>query len=135
MAWQTFTKRMAPAVKEPYVTIQKRGVMSFNSAARAALGDPEAIEMLYDPDESLIGFRPVAPETHHAYPIRPSNRSEKTFMVSGLAFTKYYDIDTSVSRRYVAEMRDGVLCVDLKKEGHVVTSNRARATQANALQS
>ena len=47
-------------------------------------------------------------------------------MVSGTAFTKYWNIDTEVSRRYPALMQDGVLCIDLKAEGTEVTSNRRK---------
>ena len=45
--FETFTRRMVPLVKKPTVTIQKRGTLSFNKAAQVALGEPEAVELLY----------------------------------------------------------------------------------------
>lgn len=134
--FETFTKRLVPLAKAPYVTIQKRGTMSFNHSAFVALGSPEAIELLYDRDERIIGVRAVHPGVEHAYPIRATGGGKAdsgTWMVSGRAFAQYYGIDTEVSRRYAAVMDNGVLCIDLKDEGTVVTSNRnGRRTPAAA---
>src|SRR6266508_5021599 len=106
---------MAPMVKQPFVTIQKRGTISLNAAAHAMLGSPEAVELLYDPHEKIIGLRPVAKESEHAYPLRAqAGKAVGPYLVSGTAFTKYYKIDTQVSRRWVGHVDNGVLCVDLK---------------------
>jgi hypothetical protein len=125
--FEVFTRRMVPLVKAPYVTIQRRGTMSFNKAAHAAMGEPQAVELLFDAGEQIIGVHPVEPATEHAYPIRATsgNQEKGPFLVAGTAFTKYYKIDTSVSKRWVGVMADGVLCIDLKQDGTVVTSNRS----------
>ncbi|MEU7937830.1 hypothetical protein [Microbispora bryophytorum] len=124
--FETFTKRMVPLVKQPFITIQKRGTMSLNAAAYTALGEPEAVELLYDPAERIMGFRAVAKESEHAYPLRAqAGKSIGPYIVSGTAFTKYYGIDTTVSRRWVGYLDEGVLCVDLKQSGTEVTSNRS----------
>lgn len=123
--FQTFRKRMVPLAKAPYVTIQRRGTMSFNAAAHAALGQPEAIELLYDPDERIIGVRGVDPTVEHAYPLRTMpGKHESGFIVSGTAFTKFYGISTEISKRYRAELDGDILCIDLKQPGTEVTSNR-----------
>ena len=41
----------------PAVTIQRRGLITFNPAAAQALGNPTAVTFLIDEDESLLGFR------------------------------------------------------------------------------
>jgi hypothetical protein len=124
--FETFRKRMVPLAKAPYVTIQKRGTLSFNASAQAALGSPVAIELLYDPEERVIGVRGVEPTVEHAYPIRPlPSKHNSGFIVSGTAFTKYYGIPTKVSKRWPARMEDGVLCIDLTEPGTEVTSNRS----------
>jgi hypothetical protein len=130
--FETFTKRMIPLTKAPYITIQKRGTISFNKAAHAAMGEPSAIELLYDADAKIIGFRPVEPTVEHAYPIRAiGGNTDGTFMVSGTAFTKYYGIPTVVATRRKAEMVDGVLCIDLNDAGTQVTGPRDPDRQAN----
>ena len=123
--FETFKKRMVPLKKAPFVTIQKRGTRSFNAAAHAALGNPEAVELLYDPSEKIIGVRAVAPEVEHAYPLRSPSQKDQSFILSGRAFTRYYDIPTDISTRYPAYLDGDILCIDLKQEGTVVTSNRS----------
>lgn len=123
--FETFKRRMVPLVKKPFVTIQKRGTMSFNKAAHVALGSPEAVELLYDKADNVMGIRSVDPSAAHAYPMRPQgNKSEGPFIVSGAAFMKYYGVKTEVARRFYAEIEEGVLIIDLNSEGQVVTSNR-----------
>ncbi len=125
--FETFTKRMVPLVKQAAVTIQKRGTMSVNRAAYVALGEPEAVELLYDATEQIVGFRSAKKDMEHAYPMRPQGaKTDGPYIVAGTAFTKYYGIDTTVSRRWHARMEDNILCIDLKEEGTVVTSNRTR---------
>jgi len=48
MEFEVFTKRMARPRTKPYVTIQKKGIVAFNHAAYAALGEPKAIVFLFD---------------------------------------------------------------------------------------
>jgi hypothetical protein len=48
-------------------------------------------------------------------------------MVAGQAFTKHYDIDTSVAKRYEAKMQDDILTIDLKQGGTVATGPRTKS--------
>ena len=54
--FEVFTRRMVPLVKQPTATLQKRGTMSLNKAAHVALGSPDAVELLYDRAEQIIGM-------------------------------------------------------------------------------
>ncbi len=126
MPFEVFDKRSATASKNPLVTIQKGGYFSLNRAAYQAMGEPEAVELLFDREEQLIGFRPADPTSPRAFPVRSQGKhSPSTLMITGRAFTKYYDIDASTARRYGVEMRDGVLVLDLKSESVDVTGPRA----------
>jgi hypothetical protein len=131
MAFETFKRQRARPNESPYVTIQRRGTFSFNRAAFSALGEPKAVELLFDREEQLIGVRRVDPTVEHAYIVRPLNRGA-TWLISGTAFANYYEIDTSVSRRWAAKpAADGFLVIDLKEAGQEVTSNRRRAVEAH----
>lgn len=126
MPFEVFDRRAATAVKSPMVTIQKDGPFSFNKAAYEVMGAPEAVELLYDPKEKLIGFRPVSLTNPRAYEVRPQGKNSATFTVAGRAFSKYYGIDTTVARRYAVEMRkDGILVLNLKSDSVDVTGPRA----------
>ena len=120
-------KRVAPSRTEPLVTVQKRGLFSMNQAALELLGRPQALELLFDPDERIIGFRGVDKDKRYAVPVSKQAR-RNSYLVGGQAFTKHFGIDTNVSRKYEAEMVDDVLAVDLKGGGvEVTTGGRTKA--------
>jgi hypothetical protein len=123
--FELFTKRMVPLTKAPAVTIGKRGTFSLNRAAQAAIGSPETVELLFAKDERIIGIRPVDSEVSHGYRLRPNSAKEDgQHVVTGTSFCRYYDIDTTVSRRWDVTVEDGMLYIDLKSDAVEVTSNR-----------
>ena len=126
MPFETFKRQRAPVSPDPAITIQKRGTLSLNHAAYDALDSPEAVELLYDRDEHLIGLRKVDPSTHHAYVVRPLGRGGSNWLISGRSFTGYYGIPTETARRWAARMDDAMLVVDLKESGTEVTGTRSR---------
>ena len=125
MGFETFDKRSAAATKSPMVTIQRGGAFSLNEAARQLVGSPEAVELLYDRERELIGFRPVAPTSPRAFPVRPQGQNAKTYMVSGRTFAKHYQLDVSKARRYAVEASNGILVLDLNSDSVDVTGPRA----------
>ena len=125
--WKVFDKRSRPLGNDAFVTIQRRGTFSFNAAARAGIDDPEAVELLFDVDERLIGFRPVETSNPRAYSLRKQGNSSN-WMLAGQAFTKTFAIDTSTAMRYPAKVIDGVLVVDLKQPGSDATGTRLKKT-------
>jgi hypothetical protein len=133
MPFEVFDKRSAAATKSPMVTIQRGGSFSLNKAAEQLAGSPEAVELLYDPDERLIGFRPVDPASPRAFPVRPQGKNATTYMIAGRAFSKHYKLETSKARRYAVTMSDNILVLDLKSDSVDVTGPRARSegTQAD----
>lgn len=116
MPLELFDRRLAPLSKAPLVTIQRRGNLSFTHAAHELLGKPDAIELLYDRDERLIGIRSADPQSPTAFTLRPAvaDRPASPLVTTATSFTTFYNIDTSVSRRWTPELRDGLLLIDLK---------------------
>ncbi len=128
--FQVFDKRAIPMKKRPQVTIQAKGTLSFNASAHHLLGEPKAVELLYDREERIIGFRPTKADGLNAYPMR-SVSAGGNFVVAGIAFLKYYDIPFGIPVRYEADFADGVLMVDLKGEGREAMSHRGRVARAS----
>lgn len=127
MPFEVFDKRMAPLAKAPSVTIQKRGIFSINKAAHKLIGEPDTLELLFDKEEQIIALRPSA--EGHAYKLRPqSARDTGQVVLAATAFTQYYDIDTTVSRRWTPYAQDGMLCIDLKGKSVEVRGNRTKKT-------
>lgn len=129
MPWETFKRqRLTPSI-EPSVTIQKKGVFSLNRAAYDALGKPDAVELLYDRETRLIGMRKVGKTVAHSYKVRAFGSSGMSWLVSGTAFTNYYEIAVPEPVRCVARAEDGMLVIDLNEDG-VVVSPRKRPKRA-----
>ncbi len=128
MPFETFKRQRAPVTGDPCVTIQKRGTLSINVPAYKALGQPEAIELLYDRERDLMGLRKVHPDADSAYVVRPLGSGNSTWLISGKAFTTYYGIKIGVARRWTAKVDEdsNMLVVDLSEPGLEVTSNRKR---------
>ncbi|MGY2151363.1 hypothetical protein ACW9HM_18005 [Nocardia gipuzkoensis] len=126
MGFEVFSKKMAPLAKAPSVTIQKRGIFSINKAAHDMIGSPETVELLYDRENQIVALRQS--DQAHAYGLRQqSSRSDTGQVVlSATAFTQYYDIDTSISRRYKPYLHEGMLCIDLKGPSAEVVGNRTK---------
>lgn len=98
-------------------------MFNLSKAAIDLIGNPDAVELLYDPDTKTIGIRPAPRDTPHAYVIR-GGPGAATSVVSASAFTRHYGLDTSVGRRYTPTVHDGTLCIDLRDPGTPVHSNR-----------
>ena len=126
MGFEVFDKRMAPLAKAPSVTIQKRGIFSINKAAHKLIGEPATVELLFDRENQIVALRES--DQPHAYAIRPQSARKDTGQVvmSATAFTQFYEIDTSISRRYKPYEQDGMLCIDLKGPSVEVVGNRSK---------
>lgn len=133
MAFEVFDKRLTPLAKAPTVTIQMRGIITLNRAAYALMNEPSTVELLYDKEQDVIGIREVSDDTPHGYSVRPQNANKDSgpLVIAGTAFTQYYSIDTSTSRRWTPELRDGVLCIDVRRGGVEVRGNRRRADESS----
>ncbi len=116
MPFETFT-RQRKSDRQPYVTMQKKGVISLNKAAFDALGQPDSVELLYDAESRLVGLRKVDSSIEHAYQVRAPVENHATWLVSGAAFVSYYEIDNSESIRRPARLEEDLLIVDLNHPG------------------
>ena len=100
----------------PWVGIQKAGMLSLNAPAFEALGEPEAVVLLFDPEEKVVGFRASPATDPRAFPLRKYNRRSSAYLVSGRTFLKHYGVDHSTARRYSARMVGDVLAVPLREK-------------------
>jgi hypothetical protein len=92
--------------------------MSLNRTVYELLGKPEAVELLFDPDDQRIGLRKVPATEPYAFPVRGQGRkgqSPSNYVLSTQAFAKHYGIDTSLARRFPVEMEEDILVVDLSR--------------------
>lgn len=114
MAFEVFTKQAIATSGQTYISIQKKGILSLNDAAYTALGEPAAVELLYDRDRQLVGLRPVDPGVEHAHAVRhPRNKSG--VVVTAMRFAKHYGLPIDGGHRWPATLDGEVLCIDISK--------------------
>lgn len=114
MPFERFDKSKALYGRSPNVTIQApRGLISINQSAYHRLGRPAFVELLFDPEERLIAIQPGDADDGHR--VRVADQPGAPAVISGTAFSKYYDIDTTVSRRWEPTFDGQMLIVDLKQ--------------------
>jgi hypothetical protein len=131
--FEVFEKYHSRSVKELFVTIQRRGNISLNRAAFRAMGSPEFAELLFNRSKRLIGIRPTKSRSGRTVPIRKQGQSE-SYLIGGLTFTKEFDIDSSVARRFVATMQGNMLVVDLNSPSTDATGPRLRSDDSQLTQ-
>ena len=124
--FEVFDRRTRPVSNQATVTIQKRGNFSLNRAAFVALEEPEAVELLYDRVEKLIGMRKAEVTNPIAYPVR-KQQNAASYLVAGNLFAQFYGIPVGVTRRWDVKMMGNVLAIDLKEEGREVMSRRRQS--------
>jgi hypothetical protein len=112
--FEVFMGRASPILRDAALTIYPRGLVSLNRAGCKALGEPEAVELLFDRTERLIGLRGVSAQVPHAYPLR-TQAASSSVLVSGRAFARHFGISTDVARRYPAKMIGDVLAAHVKE--------------------
>jgi hypothetical protein len=128
--FERFDQRHIAIAGSPFVTIQKGGrVMTINRPAYEMLGSPEAVELLYNKKNRVVGIREVSKKEPYAFPLRAQGRKGRepsNYLVAVQAFTKHYNIDTSIAMRYPAEMQEDILTISLNR-GTIATGPRAKS--------
>jgi hypothetical protein len=126
MPWETYKRQRLTPSDEPFITIQKKGIFSLNRAAYDALGSPDTVELLYDREHRFIGIRKVNKSVEHSYKVRAFGKSGMSWLVSGTAFTKYYEIAVPEPVRRVARVEKDTLVIDLNEPGVIVSPGRGQ---------
>lgn len=129
MGFEVYVKGSAPVASVPAVTVQKKGIISLNDSAFQLIDSPEAVELLWDPDRKAIAIRPSELANFNAYPTRRMQikSGRGPVLIAGTLFTQYIGMSTEEARRWVPEVEDGMLVVDISKPGAPATSGRGRS--------
>jgi hypothetical protein len=119
MPFEVFSKRSAGRMKQPTITVQKRGTLSVNASAAAFLNGGEMpdkelpVELLFDRELNVLGLRRAQSDHVSVYNLRKQAKSD-SYLLAGKAFTAYYGIATGEARRYVAkDFGEGILGAEL----------------------
>jgi hypothetical protein len=130
MGFQVFEKNSSPAAMVPTVTIQKGGAISISRSAYNLIESPPAVELMWDVDNRLVAVRPATVDAQNAYGVRATaNEGRGPVVVAGKSFTEFIGLDTTSAQRWIADISDGMIVIDLKKPAQHVVSNRQRGEE------
>lgn len=114
--FEEFDRRSRPALLEPQITLQTKGLFSMNPASYEALGKPEYIVLLMDPEMRVMAFKAAEKDHVNAYPVRRPSTGSRAVAVSGRAFCIRYRISLDKTITFPAKMQGDLLTVDLKPQ-------------------
>lgn len=130
--WETFTLQGSRGVTEMRVSLNARGVFTLNQLAFDELGNPEAVELLFDRAEKLVGLKAVDKNLKHAIKVRKQGKN-KSYLIGAKAFCKYYKIDVSKTVRFEdITMENGVMVLDTEKTVDV-SAKQTKQNDRNSL--
>lgn len=102
----------APAHKEvkvAFVSLRVGGIIGMNHAAYKMWCEPEACQVMFDPERRRIGLRLVRLDDPNSYPVGPRDTQ-----IPCKTLFDYYGVEIKRVRRYHdPKVADGVLIVDL----------------------
>lgn len=99
-----------------HVTISKLGHIFLNRRMLEALGQPDAVTLMYDRRRSIIGVMPSTLQRAHAYPLkRKDAKTSRGRMVYAMNFCKHYGINPTETLAFTSPEinKDGILVLNL----------------------
>jgi hypothetical protein len=107
------------------VTINNKHILTLNKYARKRLGEPEAVRLLFEKRESMIGLVPASPTDSMAFPLKPKGGG-LNYVVHAAPFCRHFGIVIERTERFDEPLLDdqGILRLNLRKTRDV--SNRRK---------
>ncbi len=84
----------------PLFAFRARGRLSFNETVYGALGEPEAVALLFDASEAIIGLPKVEPHYPNRYQVRKQERPT-SYLIETQDFAAHHHLQTSQTREFV----------------------------------
>lgn len=108
------------------LSVQKHGTVSFNLAAYETMGKPEAVVVLWDPDERIFALCAAEASNPDAYTVQ-KQPAARSFLVNTQTFFRLAGIDVSTARRFAGQdFGNGIVGVKLDEGVEVGTAGRGR---------
>lgn len=102
----------APAHKEKsvaFVSVRVGGVIGLNKAAYRAWGEPEACQVMFDPERRRVALQPCSPDEENSF-----ETYRHHVQIHCKLLFDYYGVELKRATRYHDfKVIDGVLIVDL----------------------
>src|SRR4051794_7648749 len=114
--WEVFTGGPTPPRSERlHVTLNKKNVILINGNIHDKLGNPEAVMLMFDKVNSIIGLNPVGADTENSFPVKPKSGGGRHRLIRATPFCKFNKIKVDVNTAFLKPEIDeeGILRLDL----------------------
>jgi hypothetical protein len=123
--WEIFeVGENKPFAERVHVTLNRKNVFCLNPKVHEMMGRPEAVVLMFDRLENVIGIRPALPTDRGSFRLHPLTRGSSHKIIRAAPFCRRFGISLEGTSAFLAPVvdRDGVLLLDLK----MMTPARAR---------
>jgi len=97
----------------PHVTLNEKGVILLNKIAFESFGSPNAVTLLYDRTNGVIGLKPAEPDAPNAFPVK-GKQDFQNLVIHGKPFFRHHEIETDRTITFNGvEAEEGILLLDL----------------------
>jgi len=105
-----------PLSERMHVTLNRKNVILLSGNVHERLGKPEAVVLLFDKLNSVIGVNPVPPTRPNAFPIRLKGHGRHR-LIRATPFCQHFGISVDSTTVFLNPEidDDGVLKLDLKQ--------------------
>ncbi len=127
--WEDFDAGPTQSLNERiHVTLCPRNVILLNGNIYEQMGKPEAVVLMFDKLNSMIGLRPTRLDRPGAFPVKQKGRGRHR-LIRATPFCKHYGIKVDRINAFVEPEldADGILKLDLKKKSASTAGLRSRA--------
>ena len=124
--WTTFNGKPNRSFKDKIrVTLNWKNSLMLNRTAFESLGRPAAVELLFDQTYGMIGVKPVRPDAHNAFPVKPVLKGSYR-RVNLAPFCLHFDLRIEKTVLFLEPYvdPDGVLILNLAKTMLVTRGSR-----------
>ncbi len=114
--WEVFAAGpTVPFEERMHVTLNYKNVIFLNANLHKRLGSPEAVLLLFDKVNSVIGINPAPPTLPNAFKVKPQSRGRHR-IIHAAPFCRHYGIKIDNTTTFLKPEIDdeGVLRLDLK---------------------
>jgi hypothetical protein len=115
--WEIFEEgENKPFAERVHVTLNRKHKFCLNGRVHEMMGRPEAVVLMFDWQERVIGIRPASPTDKGAFRLHPLCRGSRHRIIRAAPFCRHFAICVSSTTVFLDPRvdGDGVLLLDLK---------------------
>ena len=110
-------KPRAMTGKEPHVSLFAYGKIYLNRRAIELLGEPDAVALMFDQRQKVIGIQGVPPSRHYAFRLNKKDKRSLGSTIAATSFLKHNKINPTetLAFRNPTLNENGILILDLNE--------------------